>query len=200
MKDDMYKLNDIKELLEKEGFRTSWSNPFMKWQHPDIYSGKSESETGKVLYVRDFPVPWIVPFDLAMVSIKIDDEGIYFELSLYYVNVMEDQTEVSVINEIYDHHQFWHDCMVDCFIDVGDRFSLKWDTEYDVYIEDSLYGHFESGESILNILIILRNMDENRWPVVPRDAAGWSSKVPEIDCKLKKYRDCINLVESIPYW
>lgn len=196
MKDVMLRLNVIRELLEKEGFRTSWRNPFMKWQHPDLYAEESGIETGKILYVLDPPISWVAPFDIAVVSIRID-EGIYFNLSLYYVHVLEDQTESSIINEIYDQHQYWHNGVVSFYNNVAKKFSLKWDTEFDCYIEDSLYGHLESEESILNILIMMKNKDENRIPWIYWNAADWSSDFPEIDCKLKEYRDCIDLISRI---
>lgn len=100
MQTQLSKLDNLKSALEKEGFKTSWIDPFRKWQRPDLYDGKVDVKTGGDLYVLDPPVSWIVPFDLAVVSIRLDDQGIYFELSFYYVDIMEDQTEASVFNAI----------------------------------------------------------------------------------------------------
>ena len=197
MQTQLYSLDNIKEILEKGGFRTSWVNPFMEWQRPDLYAGKPEAQAGNNLYVRDFPIPWVMPFDLATVSIRIDDEGIFFELSLYYVNVMEDQIDASVFHKIYDLHQYWHNGVVDFFSELAEKFSLKWDTEHDCYIEDTLFGHIESAETALNILTTLKNMDARKLPWVSWEPSAWSSDIPEIDCQLKKYRDHIYLLDRL---
>jgi hypothetical protein len=189
-------LNIIKELLEKEGFRTSWTNPFMEWQRPDLYAGKPEVMTGEILYVPEPPVSWIAPFDLAVVSVRINDGGIFFELSLYYVNVMEDQTEASVFNAIHDLQQSWHTCLVSFYRDVAEKFSLRWDTEHDYYIEDTLFGHLESEESVLNILIMMQNINRLS-SITSHITIDCTSDIPEIDCKLKIYRDYIDLLERI---
>jgi len=192
-------LDNIKEIVEERGFQTSWRNPFIEWHRPELFAGEPEIKTEEILYVRDPPVNWLAPFDLAMISIRIDDEGIFFELSLYYVNVLEDQIDASVINEIYDHHQCWHDGIIYFYSDVAEKFSLKWDTEYDYYIKDTLYGHLESEESLLSILNMLKNIYEDRFPWISWNGE-WSSDFPEIECKLKKYRDSFELLERIPYW
>ena len=197
MQTKLFSLDNIKKILEKDGFRTSWVNPFMEWQRPDLYDGNTEVETGKILYVRDFPIPWIMPFDLAMVSIRIDDEGIFFELSLYYVNVLEFQIEASVFHEIYDLHKYWHDNIVDFFSEMAEELSLRWDTEHDYYIEDTLFGHLKSEETALNILTMLKNIDEIRTPWVSWEPSAWSSDFPEVDCELKKYRDHIDLLNCL---
>ena len=202
MQTNSFRLDMIKLLLEKEGYQTSWIDPFKEWHRPDLYVGKSEVATGEILYVRDPPVSWIAPFDLARAAIRIDDEIIYFELSLYYVTLLEDQTEAAIINEIYSLHQYWHSDLVYFYSEVAERFSLKWDTEYDHYIEESLYGHLQYEELILNILTMLKSKDEERCLQMTWDSGDWTSDFPEIDCKLKKYRDCMDIAEHLEriYW
>lgn len=197
MKTKLFSLDNIKEILKKDGFRTSWINPFMKWQRPDLYADEPQVKTGETLYVIEPPVSWITPFDLAMVSIRIDDKGIFFELSFCYVNLLEDQTEVSVINEIYDLHQYWHGWLVSFYSDVAEKFSLTWDIEHDYYTEGTLFGHLQSEESVLNIFIMLKYKEENRLPWRSFNPNDWSSDFPEIDCKLKKYRDHIDLLDRL---
>jgi len=146
----------IKEELEKEGFKTTWRNPFIQWLHatsPHLQA--SENESGHTLYIGDLPVPKIAPFDVAAASLRIDLDRIYFELSLYYSKELEDVIDADAINEIVHRHASdWSGKIVSYFNDIANEFSLEWDTEYDIYIEDTLYGNFpvESADKIISIM------------------------------------------------
>lgn len=117
--------------------------------------GGSEHDIGDTLYIPDPPVRKIVPFDFVMVSLRTDHDHIFFELSLYYCKELEDVVDVDAINKIYDRHAGdWAPKIDGYFNDIATEFSLRWDTEYDVYIEDSLYGNFflESSDKIISIM------------------------------------------------
>jgi len=191
------KLNDAKDLLERRGFQTSWINPFLKWQHPELYTEKSEFIAGNILYVHNFPVQWTVPFDLAMISISIDAGMFYFKLSFYYVNLFKDQKKTPVINEIHDLHDgLWKDSVASLLSEIADSFSLKWDTKYDYYIEDILYGHLKSAEAIFEILIMLKNMYEER-VLMAVCWQNWGSDLPEVESKLQKYTNCVEILSKL---
>ena len=137
------KILRIKEELEKEGSKTSWQNPFFAWVHGiSLDQGALEERTGDTLYILEPPVPKIVPFDLAAVSLRIDHDRIFFELSLYYCKELGDVIEAGTINEIFDRHAIeWSPKIHGYFNDISNKFSLQWDTEYVEYMEDSLYGN-----------------------------------------------------------
>ena len=146
----------IKEGLEKEGFKTSWRDPFLDWmQGVPLNQSNPEGKIGDSLYILEPPVPKIVPFDLATVSLRIDHDRIFFELSLYYCRELEDIVEADAINEIFDRHAIeWIPKIHGYFNDISNNFSLQWDTEYDEYIEDSLYGNFPVACSDQNITLM----------------------------------------------
>ena len=163
------KILRIKEELEKEGFKTTWRNPFFAWVH-DIPLDKweSESKISDTLYICDPPVPKIVPFDFAAVRLNIHPVHIYFELSLYYCKELKDVVDADAINEILTRHAAdLAPKMAVYFNDIAMEFSLQWDTEYDEYIEDSLYGNFpvESSDQIIALMQAI----QNRWLEWKRD-------------------------------
>lgn len=145
----------LKKDLEKEGFKTCWYDPFFAWMHPEDTKMKElQSEVAETFYISDLPIPQIVPFDLATVSISVSEQ-ITFKLSLYYVTILEDEVEGDAINSIFDRHATeWSVRRTDYFSDIASRLSLLWDTEYDVYIEDVLCGYFplEQNQQILSIM------------------------------------------------
>jgi len=153
----------IKEELEKEGFKISWRDPFFAWVHDiPLDQGESENKISDTLYICDPPVPKIVPFDVATASLKIDHDQIFFELSLYYCKELEDIVDADAINKIYDRHAGdLAPKLAVYFNDIAMEFSLRWDTEYDIYIEDSLYGNFpvESPDQI----IVLMGAIKKQW-------------------------------------
>jgi hypothetical protein len=137
------KLLEMKERLEKEGFKISGKVPFFEWLRPRPSEPKGAGDQiGDMLYILDPPVPKITPFDIAAVGIRIDDQ-IYFCLSFYYHKILEDVTDAEVIDRIYDQHaSSWGPDLAAYFSEIASQFSLQWDCEYDDFIEDSLYGTF----------------------------------------------------------
>jgi hypothetical protein len=154
-------LDTIKETLEKEGFKTCWHNPFMEWLHPDWYaSRKHKNEVRDTLYICDLPVPKLTPFDVAAASIKQDSDSLHFSLSIYYSKVLEQITEAAAINDIfYQHDAFWAPKIAECLGGIAMKYGLKWDTEHDVYIEDSMWGKLQGNAAGL-ILSLLKDMRE----------------------------------------
>ena len=146
----------IKEDLERECFKTTWQDPFFAWVHGiPLDKGESEHDTGDTLYIPGPSVRKIMPFDFAMVSLRTDHDHIFFELSLYYCKELEDVLGADAINKIYDRHAGdWAPKIDGYFNNIATEFSLRWDTEYDVYIEDSLYGNFpvESPHQIISLM------------------------------------------------
>ena len=151
----------LKKDLEAEGFKTSWQYPFFAWMHSeDANTKESQSEPKHTFYICDLPIPKIAPFDLAAVFITVNEQ-INFQLSLYYSKILEDEVEGDVINDIFDRHATdWSVKRTDYFSDISSQLSLLWDTEYDVYIEDCLYGYFtlQSDQQILSIMKALRRL------------------------------------------
>ena len=145
----------LKRVLEKEGFKTCWYDPFFAWMHPEDTKTKDlQSEPADTFYICDLTITKIVPFDLATVSISVREQ-IYFQLSFYYITILEDEVDGDIINNIFDRHATeWSVRRIDYFSDIASQFSLLWDTEYAVYIEDYLYGSFplEEHKQILSIL------------------------------------------------
>jgi len=117
--------------FEKIGFKTVWL---------------SDAE----FQVEELPILKIVPLDTAKLSIRVEEYGIYFEITIKFIKVLEDLYEAEEINKVFDlHNDKW-------LIELGSYFSnmdpngvLKWDVEYDEYIESSLYGTFDSADDIV---------------------------------------------------
>ncbi len=163
------KILRIKEELEEEGFKTSWQNPFFAWVHGiSLDQGEPEDRIGDTLYIFEPPVPKIVPFDLTTVSLRIEHDRIFFQLSLSCCKELEDVVEADAINEIFDSHAIeWSPKINGYFNDISNEFFLQWDTEYDEYIEDSLYGNFpvESSDQIIALMQAIKK----RWLEWKRD-------------------------------
>lgn len=146
----------IKEDLEREGFKTTWQDPFFAWIHGTPLDQKeSEHSIGDTLYISNPPVQKVTPFDFTAVRIQMHPDSIYFQLSLYYCKELEDVVDGNKINEIYDYYATkWSPKTDSYFKDIANEFSLRWDTKYDAYIKDSLYGNFflESSDKIISIM------------------------------------------------
>ena len=70
----------LKKDLEIEGFETNWQDPFFAWMHPeDAKTKKPQSEPKNTFYICNPPILKIVPFDLAAVSITVNEQ-INFQL------------------------------------------------------------------------------------------------------------------------
>jgi len=146
----------IKEELEKEGFKTTWQDPFYAWVHGNpLDQEQLKHNISDTLYIADPPVQKIVPFDFTAARLQINPDFIYFELFLYYCKELENAIEADEIAEICTRHDAdLAPKMVEYFNDIAIEFSLQWDTEHDEYIEDSLYGNFpfESSDKIISIM------------------------------------------------
>ena len=151
-------LQEIAEELKKEGFQTSRRDPFFAWVHGiPVDQGAREGGMGDTLYILEPPVPKIAPFDFAAVSLRIDRDHLFFQLSLYYT--IESVVDAETINELYDLHATrWAPALHTFFNDIANEFSLTWDTEYDEYIEDSLCGMFliDSSHRIVEIMSAIK--------------------------------------------
>lgn len=146
----------LKQELDKERFKTSWGHPFFEWLHgTSPEEPTSPLEGCDTLYISDLPVPRFTPFDVMAVSFRIEADQIYFELAIYYSKVLEDFVDADAAQEVAHFHDAdWFGRMAEYFNDVAITFNLKWDTEYDVYIEDTLYGSFplESTDTIISLM------------------------------------------------
>ena len=64
MKMENKPITELKELLEKEGFKTTWRNPFFSWLYPPLSGNeKPELDAGDILYILDLPIPKVAPLD-----------------------------------------------------------------------------------------------------------------------------------------
>lgn len=134
---------DFKEILQKEGFKTSWKDPFFIWLNKGRHEhGEPEQGLNSSLYILDPPIPKLTPFDYAAAEIRFNGQ-IYFCLSIYYCHVLENLTEADEFNQIFDQHATsWSLAIADYFYDLSSQYSLNWQSEYDSYIEDMLIGRF----------------------------------------------------------
>ena len=146
----------IKQSLENKGFKTSWQRPMLDWVHGRELEEGSPSHD---FYIFNLPVERITPFDFSEVHVSVNEHSIYFELTFYYCKVLEELVDGDEINEIYDRHNVkWAPGMADHFLYLTMRFPLKWDTEFDEYIEHSLWGNFalNRADLILDIMKAIR--------------------------------------------
>lgn len=117
--------------MEREGFKTSLSD-----------------ETG--IQVEDLPIPKIVPFDTTKLTISVDEYHIYFAIVFSFIKVLEDLIEAEEINKVYgDLHNEWFDKLVSYLSPIDPTGKLKWDIEYDIDIQDSLYANFDMVEEVM---------------------------------------------------
>ena len=138
MRKDSLSISEKKELalklkaeLEKEGFETSLFD-----------------ETS--VQVENLPIPKIVPFDTAKLTIWIDEYYIYFAIVIKFIRVLEDCIEVEEINRVYgDLHNKWFDELTSYLSSIDPFAKLKWDVEYDVDIEDTMYGHLDTEDEVI---------------------------------------------------
>jgi len=145
----------LEEILEKEGFRTSWKDPFFSWLNQLAFE-KGEPEQGlkSRLYILDPPIPKVAPFDFAAASLMIDWQ-IFFSLSIYYCRVLENVSEAEEFHQIYDQHAlYWTPPIAIYFNNIACEYSLNWDSEYDACIEDTLFGTFplEKWDQVLSLV------------------------------------------------
>lgn len=179
-------------MLEIEGFKTTWKNPFLEWRYPDNFTGKSIAERNKVLYVIDPSVPLFAPFDLSMVSIEVEEQFI-FKLSMFYVYMAENYDDESVYGEIFNHFaEDWSSNIDKYFYWITEKLPLKQQGEYysNNYIEDYLIGNFENDKSIIDIMIALRKYDKKRSKAIWEYCSNsFINDLPQINDRLKQYYD-----------
>lgn len=130
----------IKEELEMEGFKASWSD---------------ETE----IKVETLPIPKIVPFDTAKLLIKVEEYHIYFAIVIKFIKVLEDLIDAEEINKVFDlHNDKWLIELTTYFSSIDPSCKLQWDIEYDEYIEDTMYGHFDIIEEVIPLIHNLRKL------------------------------------------
>lgn len=152
-------LHDIRRALEEAGVQTSGRSPFIAWVHPDWEDEDSAAGwDGTRLYVPDIPVPDVAPVDIAEIYMHANDQGVYLAFTLYFYTVLKDAMEVEDFRRIHDTHEIeWFPKLREYYIDLSSRFSLEWDVEYDVSIEDTLYRTFEVGD-IEEIITVVKSI------------------------------------------
>jgi len=130
----------LKEELERDGFNTLWSD-----------------ET--TIQVEDLPIPKIVPFDIANLIISVQEYHIYFAIIIKFIKVLEDLIEAEEINKVCDlHNDKWLIELTSYFSSIDPSAKLNWGVEYDVDIEDTMYGFFDTVEEVIPFISSLRRI------------------------------------------
>ena len=129
---------NLKEELERDGFNTVWSD-----------------ET--TIQVEDLPIPKIVPFDIANLTISVQEYNIYFAIIIKFIKVLEDLIEAEEINKVCELHNEWFDKLVSYLNPIDPSGKLQWDIEYDIDIEDTMCGFFDTTEEVIPFIRNLRN-------------------------------------------
>ena len=130
----------LKEELERDGFNTIWSD-----------------ET--TIQVEDLPIPKIVPFDTAKLTISIEENYIYFAIVIKFIKVLEDLIEAEEINKVCDlHNDKWLIELTSYFSSIDPSAKLNWDVEYDVDIEDTMCGFLDTVEEVFPFIHNLRKL------------------------------------------
>src|SRR3970040_3141203 len=130
----------IKEELERDVFNTIWSD-----------------ET--TIQVEDLPILKIVPFDIANLIISVQEYHIYFAIIIKFIKVLEDLIEAEEINSVCDlHNDKWFIELTSYFSNIDPSAKLKWDVEYDIDIEDTMYGFLDTEEEAIPFIHNLRKL------------------------------------------
>ena len=131
---------NLKEELERDGFNTVWSD-----------------ET--TIQVEDLPIPKIVPFDIANLTISVQEYNIYFAIIIKFIKVLEDLIEAEEINKVFDlHNDKWFIELTSYFSNIDPSAKLKWDVEYDIDIEDTMCGFFDTVKEVIPFISSLRRI------------------------------------------
>ena len=130
---------NLKEALERDGFNTFWSD-----------------ET--TIQVEDLPIPEIVPFDIANLIISVQEYNIYFAIIIKFIKVLEDLIEAEEINKVCELHNEWFDKLVSYLNPIDPSGKLQWDIEYDIDIEDTMCGFFDTTEEVIPFIHNLRKL------------------------------------------
>jgi len=158
---DLMALN-IQKTLVTDGFLMSCENPFFSWIRGTQATISRPGELGLTFYITNPPVPPISPFDFSTVLISFEPPpwgGIYFQLTFYFHTVLEPCVEADEIHAVYDkHNAIWFPKLSEYFTEIENSFNLSWETGYDEYIEDSLWGRMplEKAENIPSIMKALK--------------------------------------------
>src|SRR3972149_12159886 len=130
----------LKEELERDGFNTI----------------RSDETT---IQVEDLPIPKIAPFDIANLIISVQEYHIYFAIIIKFIKVLEDLIEAEEINKVCDlHNDKWLIELTSYFSIIDPSSKLEWDVEYDVDIEDTMYGNFDTIEEVIPFIHNLRKL------------------------------------------
>ena len=147
MRADSFPLSGRKELalklkveLERQGFKTNWYG-----------------ETG--IQLEGLQIPKIVPFDIANLIISVQEYNIYFAIIIKFIKVLEDLIEAEEINKVCDlHNDKWLIELTSYFSSIDPSAKLKWDVEYDIDIEDTMYGFLDTEEEAIPFIHNLRKL------------------------------------------
>jgi hypothetical protein len=130
----------LKEELERDGFNTIWSD-----------------ET--TIQVEDLPIPKIVPFDIANLIISVQEYHIYFAIIIKFIKVLEDLVDAEEINKVCElHNDKWFIELTSYFSSIDPSAKLNWDVEYDIDIEDTMCGFFDTVEEVIPFIHNLRKL------------------------------------------
>lgn len=132
---DMQSALTLKQALAADGFKTSWERPMLNWLHGrEVVDGIPSRN----FYVSDLPIERITPFDFSEIHINIGAQVFFFELTFYYTKALEHLEYADEINEVYDRYVVtWAPKMADHFLYLTMEFPLKWDTDFEEFIEHS---------------------------------------------------------------
>ena len=146
MKINNFSLSERKEMalklkaeLEMEGFKASWSD-----------------ET--TIQVEDLPIPKIVPFDTAKLTISIEENYIYFAIVIKFIKVLEDCIEPEEIEKVCELHNDWSAELSSYLSSIDTSAKFKWDVEYDVDIEDTMCGFLDTVEEVIMFIRKLKEL------------------------------------------
>jgi hypothetical protein len=160
LSEDQSAMLDLMNILNKEGFETTQVNPFHAWINRKYLQTDSlgNADTTKI-FVTDIVIPQVAPFDIAFIEIHIHRDCFYLALTICFHSVMEGLLEAAEFNEVIcKHDELWMPQLVSIFQPAEMEFSLKWDTEYDVTIEDTLWGNFSLSDKD-RVLEVVRSIN-----------------------------------------
>ena len=152
---------EMKRALEEKGFITTWSNPLFDWIRKSNANLSEPPEKPYQFFIANPPVPKIAPFDIATIRIDTSHNSIYFAFTFYFSSVMEPCLEPEDFRKVlHKHDTDWIVKLEEHFSGIEHRFKLKWATEYDSTIEDTLYGWFHSDQAgkVIDIMGVVREI------------------------------------------
>ena len=162
-------LLNLKDSLAKKGIISSWGDPLF---HRAAY----DSDTGLLVAGSrlniSFPLTVRgVPVDRVTAFVNVERESLFFSLSFYFNNVMDEAVKAHEIEAIWDlHDSKWFPQLADYFRDIQETYGLKWDIEHNDCIIDTLYGLFPLSDPE-RLLSLMRDVyfSGNNWNLNRRD-------------------------------